>query len=268
MPSVREFLQNQRDRWRQIAARFTRQIESLQAEVQALQATNVGLGTELSARPAEGDQAAAAAAAEDASRRYLMAMDDIRDLKTRNAELQRQLLEAQTAQPRRGPAASPAESGGDWESQKRRLLAELESDDHHDAESKQQRLKIEEVIARTDQIIAEKNREIEELQNLLNNQSNSLGSLAFGAAALGEVSTRTRSSSRSGSGSSSCRTSVRPNSARPRSSLPWNGLGLPAAKPRSKRRSAMPTSAIPRPRPRPWRRPAGRSAAAGGRSWA
>ena len=36
--NVREFLQAQRDRWRQIAARFTRQIESLQAEVHALQA--------------------------------------------------------------------------------------------------------------------------------------------------------------------------------------------------------------------------------------
>ncbi len=42
-------------------------------------------------------------------------------------------------------------------------------------------------MARTDKIIAEKNREIEELQQLLNNQSNSLGSLALGAAALEPV---------------------------------------------------------------------------------
>src|SRR5208282_1663476 len=35
--------------------------------------------------------------------------------------------------------------------------------------------------------IAEKNREIEELQHLLNNQSNSMGSLALGAAALEQV---------------------------------------------------------------------------------
>ena len=116
-----------------------------------------------------------------------MAIDDIRDLKTRNAELQRQLMEAQSAPARRGAAAPPADSGGDWETQKRRLLAELESDDQHDAASKERRMQIEEIVARTDKIIAEKNREIEELQNLLSNQSNSLGSLALGAAALGQV---------------------------------------------------------------------------------
>ena len=98
---VREFLQAQRDRWRQIAAHFTRQIETLQAEVHALQATNEGLRAELLARPAEGDRTEAA---EDASRRYLMAMDDIRELKARNAELQRQLLEAQSAPARTGRA--------------------------------------------------------------------------------------------------------------------------------------------------------------------
>ena len=57
---VREFLQAQRDRWRQIAAHFTRQIETLQAEVHALQATNEGLRAELLAQPAEGDRTEAA----------------------------------------------------------------------------------------------------------------------------------------------------------------------------------------------------------------
>ncbi len=181
---VREFLQVQRDRWRQIANRFTRQIETLQAEVHALQAVNEGQQAEILARPVQSDRAEAA---EDASRRYLMAMDDLRDLKARNAELQRQLLEAQSAGGRRGAAASPADSGTDWETQKRRMLAELESDDRNDAESADRRIKIEEIVARTDKIIAEKNREIEELQHLLNNQSNSMGSLALGAAALEQV---------------------------------------------------------------------------------
>ncbi len=180
---VREFLQTQRDRWRQIAAHFTRQIETLQAEVHALQATNEGLRAELLASPTDGNRAEAA---EDASRRYLMAMDDLRELKARNAELQRQLVEAQAAPARRGAAAPTAESGN-WETQKRRMLAELESDDRHDAESTERRLKIEEIVARTDKIIAEKDREIEELRHLLNNQSNSLGSLAMGAAALEQV---------------------------------------------------------------------------------
>ena len=180
---VREFIQVQRDRWRQIAARFTRQIETLQAEVHALQATNEGLRAELLARPAEDNPTELA---EDASRRYLMAIDDIRDLKARNAELQRQLLEAQSQTTRRD-AAAISDCGTDWEAQKRRFLAELESDDQHDAESTERRLKIEEIVDRTDKIIAEKNREIEELQHLLNNQSNSLGSLVVGAAALEQV---------------------------------------------------------------------------------
>jgi len=180
---VREFLQVQRDRWRQIAAQFTRQIETLQAEIHALQATNECLREELLTRPAEGNPSELA---EDSSRRYLMAIDDIRDLKARNAELQRQLQEAQSQPARRG-AAAISESGTDWEAQKRRFLAELESDDQLDAESTERRLKIEEIVARTDKIIAEKNCEIEELRHLLNNQSNSLGSLAVGAAALEQV---------------------------------------------------------------------------------
>jgi len=180
---VREFLQAQRDRWRQIAARFTRQIETLQAEVHALQATNAGLGVELSAQPAQGDQTEAA---EDASRRYLMAMDDIRDLKARNAELQRQVLESH-AQPASRGAAAPRVDNGDWESQKRKLLAELESDSSSGAESIERRQTIEQIVTRTDKIIAEKDREIEELQHLLSQQSNSLGSLALGAAALEET---------------------------------------------------------------------------------
>ena len=182
---VREFLQAQRDRWRQVAAHFTRQVETLQAEVLALQATNEGLRAELLARPVDGDRAEVA---EDASRRYLLAMDEIRDVKARNAELQRQLLEVQSGSSRRGaPSPLLSDSGGDWETQKRRLLAELESDDQHDAESTDRRLKIQEIVARTDKIIAEKNREIEELHLLLDNQSNSMGSLALGAAALEQV---------------------------------------------------------------------------------
>ena len=177
---VREFLQSQRDRWRQIAAHLARQIDTLQAEIHALQATSEGLRAELLARPAEGNQAELA---EDASRRYLLVLDDIRDLKARNAELQRQLLQAQAAAARRGAAASAVlDSGSNWEAQKRRILAELASDDQHDAESMERRSKIEEIVARTDKVIAEKNREIEELRQLLDNQSSGLGSPAFDAA--------------------------------------------------------------------------------------
>jgi hypothetical protein len=184
---VREFLQTQRDRWRQVAAHFTRQIETLQAHVQSLEETNEGLRLDLAAQDlsgqlAEGDPSAAA---EDMASVALSESDEIRALKARNAELQRQLIELQSPGQRENSEASSG--GGNWESQKRRLLENLQSDDQHDAEASERRSKIEEIVARTDKIIAEKNREIEELRYLLNSQSNSLGSLAIGAAALEQV---------------------------------------------------------------------------------
>jgi hypothetical protein len=112
---------------------------------------------------------------------------EIRELTARNAELQRQLLELQSPAARRDPAAPISSGGANWELQKRRFLENLASDDRHDAESTERRLKIEESVARTDKIIAEKNHEIQELRYLLENQSNSVGSLAVGAAALEQV---------------------------------------------------------------------------------
>ena len=143
-------------------------------------ATNEGLRAELLVRPSNDDQAEAG---RDASRHYSLVADEVRDLKARNAELQRQLLEVHSG----AAGALPSDLGTDWAAQKRRFLAELESGDQHDAESANQRSQIEEIVARTDKIIAEKDREIEELQHLLSDQSDSLGSLALGAAALEQV---------------------------------------------------------------------------------
>jgi chromosome segregation ATPase len=128
---------------------------------------------------AEGEPADA-----DARRRYEMVLEDLRELKAQNAELQRQLAQAQSARP---AAQSP---GGtlDWEAQKRRLLAALEADSDQDSEeAKAERLKIEDVIGQTDRVLAEKDRECRELKQLLENQSANLGTVAVGAAALGEV---------------------------------------------------------------------------------
>ena len=113
-------------------------------------------------------------------------MDEVRELNVRNSELHRQLQAASAAS--RDVRPSPqSENGGNWESQKRRLLAELESKDEQEEEAVDRRLKIEEIIARTDQIIADKDREIEELKHLLDAQSGTLGSLALGAEALEHV---------------------------------------------------------------------------------
>jgi hypothetical protein len=180
---VREFLQAQRDRWRQAEAHFTRHIETLQGEVHALEAANEVLQQELSRQPAQSDLIDAA---EELSPGDSPTADEVRDLKERNAQLQRQLLEFQTAT-RRDRTAPPVASDANWEAQKRRFLANLDSDTPGDPESTNRRLKIEEIVARTDKIIAEKNCEIEELRYLLENQSSSLGALAVGAAALEQV---------------------------------------------------------------------------------
>ncbi len=125
----------------------------------------------------------------DSQRRYEMAMDDLRELKEENANLKQRL--------KRAPAAPEPSSGGslDWEAEKRRILAGLEADaDESDEEGQTKRIEICDVIKQTDKLLAERDRqladrdeEIDELKKLLENQSNNLGSVAVGAAALGEM---------------------------------------------------------------------------------
>ncbi len=189
---IREFLESRSDRWRQVVARCERQIKQLQSDVAELTAVNDDLrdraATAIRHEPREESS--------ESSQDYLSALDEISELKTRNSELQRQLREANSAPRRSSQASLPSDTGSDWESQKRRLLAELESDDANEAnaaggggesQSDNRRVEIDEIIARTDRIIAEKDREIAELKHLLDSQSGSLGGLAVGAAALEEV---------------------------------------------------------------------------------
>ncbi|MGE3780823.1 MAG: hypothetical protein AB7F89_26780, partial [Pirellulaceae bacterium] len=97
-------------------------------------------------------------------RRLELAMQEIRDLRASNEQL--------SEQARRGPTvAAPAAAAGnqfDWETQKRRLLEQLESnfDTAQPAEAKE-KLRCEEVIRTTDRIVAEKDRQIEELRQQL-----------------------------------------------------------------------------------------------------
>jgi DNA repair exonuclease SbcCD ATPase subunit len=99
----------------------------------------------------------------DLQRRFELAVEDVRELKTKNAKLESQLASAGT----RAPSAAPTDAGGmDWESQKRRLLASL--DDHADADDdpvqKQDRLTVENTIEMTDAVVAEKDRQIAALE--------------------------------------------------------------------------------------------------------
>jgi hypothetical protein len=98
-------------------------------------------------------------------RRYEMALDDLRELKASNALLQDQLTKARSTASTLAKQTRSPEPGLDWESQKRRMLAELESDlEENDSEGRAERLKIEEVLRSTEQALAEKDKEIEELK--------------------------------------------------------------------------------------------------------
>lgn len=114
-------------------------------------------------------------------RRFEMAIEDVRDLKRRNAD-----LEAKASQGRSGGVAT--DSGGgrmDWESQKRRLLASLEADfDEDDRQDDEARLTIEGTIRITDEVVAQKEQEITQLRRQLESTAASKTTESTAAAAI------------------------------------------------------------------------------------
>jgi hypothetical protein len=121
----------------------------------------------------------------DMQRRYQLAMDDVRELKRKNADLEKRGAGGGPAAPSAGAA-----DGMDWEAQKRRMLAALEaneSDDEGDEEEKAERLRIRDVIAKTDAVLAAKDQEIADLKQLLDSQSDNIGGMAVGAQAIAEM---------------------------------------------------------------------------------
>jgi DNA repair exonuclease SbcCD ATPase subunit len=108
---------------------------------------------------------------------------ELRELQRRHLELER-AHEAALSAPQAGAGA-----GGplpmDWESQKRRLLASLESDTTmNEPKSRSDKLTVEGTIRITDGVVQEKEREIAELKQMLEQQSRNVGEVSIGAAAL------------------------------------------------------------------------------------
>ena len=179
---VRRFLDAHRQRWKEVESQLCRQIEELEAQRASLCSTCDQLRSELAQRGAEAlanDAAASESAADETAAAGLHAKE-IQQLKSRNAELQRQLAEVRSTAPQ-------SQEVLDWESEKRRILAVLECDLSEEPLDATNRLEIEDVVRRTDQIIAEQAREIEKLQHLLETQSDSLGSIAVGTAPLEQI---------------------------------------------------------------------------------
>jgi hypothetical protein len=115
-----------------------------------------------------------------------LAVQDVRELKTNKAELFEELVALRKSNDTSTAAAAP--DALNWESQKRRILEQLDSDfDSNEPKKAKDRLTIEGAIRITDQVVAEKEQEIRDLKKLLADQSSSLGNAAAGAAAAPQV---------------------------------------------------------------------------------
>lgn len=101
-----------------------------------------------------------------------------------------------TAAKKKPAAPPPATPAGplDWESLKRQLLSQMEEDSRLESEdedeiaaAESERIEISQIIAQTDALLQDKDRQIAELEALLHGQSANLGAVAVGAAAIAEM---------------------------------------------------------------------------------
>jgi hypothetical protein len=161
------------------------------AQIRALEAERDGLAAKLAAaeqqaHTAEEKLTQQAAFEDDPQRiaelqkRMELAIEDVRTLKRKNAELEASLDKARRA----GGAVETPDAGG-WEAMKQKMLAQLESQDS--GLEPGDRREIEATLRRTDEIVAAKEREIADLRELLEQQSNQVGELAVGAAAIAQI---------------------------------------------------------------------------------
>jgi hypothetical protein len=99
----------------------------------------------------------------DLQRRFELAVEDVRDLKKKNTQLESRLAEAAKK------AVSTADSSSmDWEAQKKRLLASLENEgESGDPARQKERVAIEGTIRITDEVVAGKDDEITSLREQL-----------------------------------------------------------------------------------------------------
>lgn len=177
------------------AVEWDRERKELQAQLESLRHSHdqaLSAATQASSEPA-APSAAQLQEVEDLRRRLELAMQDVRDLRTKNQTLQQQQAQRPEPTPAAPAAAAPNWSKGmDWETQKKLLMAQLEQDAAEETpEQTGDRLKIEEVIRTTDKVIGEKDKliaerdaEIVELRRLLENQSDNIGQFAVGASAI------------------------------------------------------------------------------------
>lgn len=114
----------------------------------------------------------------DLQRRFELAVEDVRDLKKQNSQLETQLKAAKSVG---SPAAGPA--GKNWEAVKKQLLASLESESGEATpEQQKEHTSIANTVRITDEIVATKDRQIAELMaQLANGGGADVGEVVVGA---------------------------------------------------------------------------------------
>ncbi len=121
---------------------------------------------ELEKRPPLEDDGQAAEERVHLQQRFEMAVDDVRNLRKENDALVQELADS-----RRAAIAGKDTGGMDWESQKRRLLASLEDEGANLTEERvEAHSTIESTIRITDDVVAKKDEEIQELQQRLRDE--------------------------------------------------------------------------------------------------
>ncbi len=119
---------------------------------------------QLEREPQDQSQSADSQEMADLQRRFELAVEDVRELKTKNAQLEQQLAQVNKQRPA-AAAAAAAGDGMDWESQKRRLLESLESEgESNDPARRKEQATIEGTIRITDEVVASKDDEIASLR--------------------------------------------------------------------------------------------------------
>jgi hypothetical protein len=120
---------------------------------------------------------------EDMRSQLELALGEVHDLKSANESVQKKLQSVH------GGGTYPViDSSSDWETQKREMLAHLESScDETDEEQVADRQTADDIIRKTDQLLTGKQREIDELKQLLEEQSSNIGDVAVGAAAIAGI---------------------------------------------------------------------------------
>jgi hypothetical protein len=176
--SIREFLVAKQGQIEHSIAQLEELIARLSSETKEAQTASLDAASKAEA---EADE-------QDLKRRYEMSLDDLRELKSQNAELQQQIGRAKSSVSGFAPGNIVAAGPLDWESIKRHILATLESDaDENDPKGHAEKLKIEDVIRLTNNAIADKNREIEELRRQLKQAAEAKPAGAAAAAAAEQL---------------------------------------------------------------------------------